>query len=84
MRLSSFCVPCAHAFRYRRLRSLPGYVDRSLTPAARVRLVVTWTAVLGGLGAGLMMVYRTFLRPSGWLSNLNGPWTSTILGRREL
>ena len=67
-----------------RLKSLPGYVDRSLTPAARVRLVVTWTAVLGGLGAGLMMVYRTFLRPSGWLTSLNSFWTTSLLGRREL
>lgn len=65
-----------------RLRSIPGYKDRALTPAARVRMFVTWTAVLGGLTAGLMMVYRTFLRPNGIL----GSWGSVgaILGRREL
>ncbi|KAH8114388.1 mitochondrial Rho GTPase [Phellopilus nigrolimitatus] len=66
------------------LRSIPGYMDRALTPAARVRMYVTWTAVFGGLTAGLMMVYRTFLRPNGFLGSWNGPWAGMLLGRREL
>jgi len=66
------------------LSAIPGGADRSMTPAARVRLYVTWTAVLGGATAGLMMVYRTLLRPTGIVGNWSTLWTGWILGRREL
>ncbi|KAL5519905.1 hypothetical protein ACEPAG_1565 [Sanghuangporus baumii] len=63
------------------LHSIPGYRDRALTPAARVRMYVTWAAMLGGLTAGLMMVYRTCLRPYGIFGNWVG--FGTIFGRRD-
>lgn len=66
------------------LTAIPGGADRALSPAARLRLLVTWTAVLGGLSASLMMVYRTMLRPNGVLGSWGGSWTTWILGRREL
>ena len=61
---------------------MPGYIDRSLSPAARVRMYAKYAAVLGGLTVGLMMVYRTFLRPNGILGSWGG--IGAILGRREL
>lgn len=69
---------------YYSLSAIPGGADRALSPAARLRLLVTWTAVLGGLSASLMMVYRTLLRPNGVLGGWGGSWTTWILGRREL
>lgn len=64
---------------------MPGYLDRALLPAAQLRMYVTWSVVLAGLGAGLMMVYRTFLRPNGHVfGGWGGSWMGAILGRREL
>ena len=73
-----------HANSILRTQSIPGYLDRALSPAARLRMYVTWSAVLAGLGAGLMMVYRTFLRPNGLFGGWGGSWIGTVLGRREL
>ena len=77
--------PPSNKFR-NSLSAIPGGADRALTPAQRLRLIVTWSAVFGGVAAGLMMVYRTFLRPHGILGAWNGPWTSWFFGtgRREL
>jgi len=66
------------------LSAIPGGSERALTSAARFRLFVTWTAALGGLTAGLMIAYRTLLRPSGILGSWSVPWTGWLLGRREL
>ncbi|TDL16223.1 mitochondrial Rho GTPase [Rickenella mellea] len=66
------------------LGAIPGGADRAITPAARMRLYVTWTAVLGGFTAGIMMVYRTLLRPGGPLGGWNIQWLGWAFGRREL
>jgi len=64
------------------LSAIPGGSDRALTPAARLRMYLTWTAAFGGLTVGLMMAYRTFMRPGTLLGGWAAPWTSWIFGRR--
>ena len=68
----------------RSLSAIPGGADRALSSAARLRVLVTWTAVLGGLSESLMMIYRTLLRPNGVFGSWGSSWTTWVLGRREL
>ena len=63
---------------------MPGYIDRALTPAQRLRMYATWSIALSGLGAGIIMIYRTFIRPNSVFGGWGGSWMPTILGRREL
>ncbi|KAJ7695672.1 P-loop containing nucleoside triphosphate hydrolase protein [Mycena rosella] len=68
--------------------AIPGGADRAMTAAARLRMYVTVTAVFGGCTAGLIMLYRTLLRPGGGgLPGFNvHSWLAWIMsgGRREL
>ncbi|KAL7280069.1 hypothetical protein ACG7TL_006484 [Trametes sanguinea] len=71
--------------------AIPGGADRALSAAARLRTYITIASMMGGLSAGLYLVYRTFARPGGggqggwtaasWLAWLIGGGTA---GRREL
>ncbi len=70
--------------QYFRLSAIPGSVEGALTPAARLRQFVTWTALFGGVTASLMMVYRTMLRPGGILGSWGAPWVGWLAGRRDL
>ncbi|KAL0961338.1 hypothetical protein HGRIS_006294 [Hohenbuehelia grisea] len=45
--------------------AIPGGADRAMTAAARLRLYITLTALLGGCSAGLVMLFRTLSRPGG-------------------
>ncbi|KAI6147311.1 EF hand associated-domain-containing protein [Pisolithus tinctorius] len=64
----------------------PGGAEHALTCAAeRLRMYVTVTALLGGCSAGLVMLYRSLLRPGtpllpGWTTH----WAAWLLGRRDL
>lgn len=69
-----------------RYSSIPGGADRAMTAAAKVRMYMTLTALLGGCTAGFIMLYRTLLRPGGgggwpaWAS-----WAGWLVGnKREL
>ena len=66
------------------LKAIPGGADRALTPTARLRLLVAWSAALGGLTAGLLVAYRTLLRPGGLLGPWGSSWVGLLAGRREL
>ncbi|KAG7440843.1 mitochondrial Rho GTPase [Guyanagaster necrorhizus] len=62
-------------------KSIPGGADRALSSTARLRMIVTFTALLGGCTAGLVMMYRNLLRPAGfpqWATH----WATWLLGRR--
>ncbi|KIJ64547.1 hypothetical protein HYDPIDRAFT_111893 [Hydnomerulius pinastri MD-312] len=64
--------------------AIPGGADRALTASERLRMYMTVTALLGGVSAGLVMLYRSLLRPGGpilpgWTSH----WATWLLGRRE-
>lgn len=59
--------------------SIPGGADRSLSPAARLRTYIVLSAFVGGLSAGLLVAYRTFLRPGTFA----GQWGGWILGGRS-
>ncbi|KAF8442938.1 P-loop containing nucleoside triphosphate hydrolase protein [Boletus edulis BED1] len=64
--------------------AIPGGPDRALTASERLRMYVTMTALFGGISAGLVMVYRSFLRPGGpILPGWTSPWATWLLGRRE-
>ena len=81
------CVICLKEIHLTVIHSssaVPGNADRALTPAARFKNFMTWSAVLGGLAAGVMMVYRTLVRPGSAFANWSSPWAAWILGRREL
>ncbi|EAU85755.2 mitochondrial Rho 1 [Coprinopsis cinerea okayama7 len=55
--------------------AIPGGADRALTAAARFKTYVTVTAVLGGMTAGLIMLFRTLARPGGpGLPSWTPPW----------
>ncbi|KAF8740719.1 hypothetical protein AX14_007617 [Amanita brunnescens Koide BX004] len=58
--------------------AMPGGGDRALSATARIRMYVTLTALLGGCTAGLLVIYRTLLRPGGGISW----WGGWLLGRR--
>jgi len=77
-----FHVICGVALRP--LSAIPGSVEGALTPAARLRQFVAWTALFGGVTASLMMVYRTMLRPGGILGSWGAPWVGWLAGRRDL
>ena len=66
--------------------ALPGGADRALSAAARVRMYVPFCTLVGGAGAGLLLVYRTFGRPGSFGSGWVGQWLSWFFGggRREL
>ncbi|EPQ54461.1 mitochondrial Rho GTPase [Gloeophyllum trabeum ATCC 11539] len=65
--------------------AIPGGAERALSATARLRMYVTWTALLGGVSASLLMMYRTLLRPGGPLGTWGGQWAGWLLGhRREL
>lgn len=78
------------------LSAIPGGADRALLAARRVKMYFTLTAVLGGCSAGLIVLYRTLLRPGGGLGlggvGSGGLFTSWLrwigwasnAGRREL
>ncbi|KAI0770529.1 mitochondrial Rho 1 [Fomes fomentarius] len=66
--------------------AIPGGADRALSTAARLRTYVRLASTVGGLSAGLYLVYRTFARPGvgqGWSV---GQWLAWLFGsgRREL
>ncbi|KDQ62481.1 hypothetical protein JAAARDRAFT_121545 [Jaapia argillacea MUCL 33604] len=67
------------------LSSIPGGAERALSASARLRMYIRWTAMIGGVSAGLFMLYRTLIRPGvafgGWSGTLVG-WLAG--GRREL
>lgn len=67
-----------------RYSAIPGGADRAMTAAAKLRVYFTLTALLGGVSAGLVMIYRTMLRPGGTLPGWNTYWAAWLLGRREL
>lgn len=67
-----------------RLSHIPGGAERALTPAARIRLYVIWSAAFGGLAAGLMVIYRTLMRPGTLFGGWTGQWLTWGMGRREL
>lgn len=52
--------------------SIPGGADRALSSAARLRTYITLSALIGGLSAGLVLAYRTLLRPGGPLGAWGG------------
>ncbi|TFK74823.1 mitochondrial Rho GTPase [Pluteus cervinus] len=61
--------------------AIPGGADRALTATARFRKYVTLTAVLGGFTAGLLMIYRTLVRPGGpGLPSWTPSWAFWLLG----
>ncbi|KAJ3532773.1 hypothetical protein NM688_g7374 [Phlebia brevispora] len=66
--------------------AIPGGADRALSAAARLRMYVTLCTLVGGVGAGLLLVYRTFGRPGAFGSSWLGQWLSWFFGggRREL
>lgn len=81
----TFITPLTfNAYLRSRLSAIPGSVEGALTPAARIRHLVTWTALFGGLTASLMMVYRTMFRPGGILGTWSAPWVGWLAGRRDL
>lgn len=70
-----------------RLTAIPGGADRALSVAARMKMFVTMGALLGGLSAGLLFIYRTFGRPGAFGTGWAGTWASWLfggVGRREL
>ncbi|PCH40253.1 mitochondrial Rho 1 [Wolfiporia cocos MD-104 SS10] len=66
--------------------SIPGSSERALSAAARIRKYLKICTMVGGLAAGLVLVYRTFARPGTALGNLGPYWTSWLVGiaRKEL
>ncbi|KAI0052701.1 mitochondrial Rho GTPase [Auriscalpium vulgare] len=63
--------------------SIPGGAGE-LSPSARLRNYFLFSALAGGVSAGLLMGYRTFLRPGG-LGGFGGQWVTWLLGgRRDL
>ncbi|TFK52599.1 mitochondrial Rho GTPase [Heliocybe sulcata] len=65
--------------------AIPGGAERASSATARLRMYVTWTALLGGVSASLLMMYRTLLRPGGPFGNWGSQWAGWLLGgRREL
>lgn len=66
--------------------AMPGGADRSLSSSPRIRTILTVTALLGGLSAGLFMVFRSYVRQSpsatrGALGFLTSLWTGRMVGR---
>lgn len=61
---------------------ISGGPDRAITAAARLRMYVTLTALVGGCTACLLMMYRTFARSSGSGLPWGSFWATWLLGRR--
>ena len=61
---------------HRSFCAITGGADRAHSSPARLRVLVTWTAVLGGLSASLMMIYRTLLRPNRVFGRWGSYWTT--------
>jgi len=59
--------------------SIPGGADRSSSPAARLRTYILLSALVGGLSAGVLVGYRTFVRPGSF----GGPWVDWLLSGRS-
>ncbi|KAI0269742.1 P-loop containing nucleoside triphosphate hydrolase protein [Gloeopeniophorella convolvens] len=59
--------------------SIPGGAERSLSSAARLRTYIAFSALVGGLSAGVLVAYRTFLRPG----TFGGQWAGWLLGGRS-
>ncbi|EKM79460.1 hypothetical protein AGABI1DRAFT_59100 [Agaricus bisporus var. burnettii JB137-S8] len=59
--------------------AIPGGADRALTPAARLRMYFTLTAILGGCTAALVVLFRNVRTPLG-LGGWGAPWSSWLLG----
>ena len=64
--------------------SLPGATDRAMTVAARLKMYVTLTALLGGCTAGLLILYRTFLRSGGTFHSWRALLGLGLGGKRDL
>ncbi|EIW59578.1 mitochondrial Rho GTPase [Trametes versicolor FP-101664 SS1] len=70
--------------------AIPGGADRALSAAARLRTYIKIASTVGGLSAGLYLVYRTFARPGGAQGGWSvGSWLAWLIGgggggRREL
>jgi len=64
--------------------AIPGGADRAMSAARRFRMYFTLTALLGGVSAGLVMVYRTLLRPGGTFPGWTIHWANWLIGRRDL
>ncbi|KAI0056103.1 mitochondrial Rho 1 [Artomyces pyxidatus] len=63
--------------------SLPGG-GGDLSSAGRLRTYFVFSAFVGGLSAGLVVAYRTLLRPGGPVGGFGGQWVGWLLGRRDL
>jgi len=59
--------------------SIPGGADRSLSPAARLRTYIVFSALVGSFSAGVLVAYRTFVRPG----TVGGQWIWWLLGGRS-
>ncbi|KAH9480307.1 ERMES complex Ca(2+)-binding regulatory GTPase gem1 [Psilocybe cubensis] len=63
------------------MSAIPGGADRAMTAAARLRMYVSVTAILGGCTAGLVMLVRTLMRPGGpGLPSWTPAWATWLLG----
>ncbi|KAH9924267.1 mitochondrial Rho 1 [Epithele typhae] len=69
--------------------AIPGGADRALSATARLRMYLKIASAVGGVSAGLYLVYRTFVRPGG--TGPGGTWSASqwlawlfVGGRREL
>ncbi|KAF6746710.1 EF hand associated-domain-containing protein [Ephemerocybe angulata] len=64
--------------------AIPGGADRAMTAAAKLRMYVTVTAVLGGCTAGLIVLVRALLRPgSSGLGAWTTLWATWLVGHRR-
>jgi len=59
--------------------SIPGGAERSVSPAARLRTYIVFSALVGSFSAGMLMAYRTFIRPG----TFGGQWVGWLLGGRS-
>ncbi|KAI0004590.1 mitochondrial Rho 1 [Russula compacta] len=59
--------------------SIPGGPERGLSPAARLRTYIMLSALVGSLSAGVLVAYRTFLRPG----TFGGQWIGWLLSGRS-
>jgi len=67
-----------HMLLYRN-SSIPGGADRSSSPAVRLRTYIMFSALVGGLSAGVLVAYRTFVRPGSF----GGPWMDWLVSGRS-
>ncbi|KAH9997968.1 P-loop containing nucleoside triphosphate hydrolase protein [Russula vinacea] len=59
--------------------SIPGGAERSMSPAARLRSYIVLSALVGSFSAGILVAYRTFVRPG----TFGGQWIGWLLGGRS-